>query len=270
MEEYLLELKNVKYSYGEIEALKDVNLKVKKGDFIALIGANGSGKTTLFKVIDGILKVKSGEIYFESKSYKYDSKSLNKLRENIGIVFQNPDIQIFCASVYEDLRYGLDNFKYSEEDIDRIINETAKLLKIEDLLDRPISDLSFGQKKKVALCGILVTKPKLVILDEPTAGLDPVGCIDFINLIIDLKEKNDITFIVSTHDLNFAVDYFNDFALMYDGKIIKRDNGKNIFSNEEFKKSRLTYPNFAKLSLELFNEVKFVNLQESKDYIVIK
>lgn len=266
-EETLLTLSNIHFSYGDINALNGVNLSIKKGDFTALIGANGSGKTTLFKIIDGIIKPKSGEITFDGKHYDYSMKGLNELRKNIGIVFQNPDIQIFNAVVYDDIAYGLDNRLYREEEAREIILDISRKLNIEDLLDRPVGDLSFGQKKKVALAGILVTKPNLVILDEPTAGLDPKGCLDFIELILKLREEENITFLVSTHDLNFAVEYFNDFALMYEGRITERSDAKTVFSSQDFSKSNLIKPSLILLSEKLFKNINFVSINDAYSFL---
>lgn len=266
-EETLLTLSNIYFSYGDINALNGVNLSIKKGDFTALIGANGSGKTTLFKIIDGIIKPKSGEITFDGKHYDYSMKGLNELRKNIGIVFQNPDIQIFNAVVYDDIAYGLDNRLYREEEARDIILDISRKLNIENLLDRPVGDLSFGQKKKVALAGILVTKPKLVILDEPTAGLDPKGCLDFIELILKLREEENITFLVSTHDLNFAVEYFNDFALMYEGRITERSDAKTVFSSQDFSKSNLIKPSLILLSEKLFKNINFVSINDAYSFL---
>ncbi len=198
MVESLVSVKDVKFSYpAGVAALHGVSLEVKQGDRLALLGPNGSGKSTLILLIAGLLSPKGGEITVFGQ--KTTSKDFQKFRSRIGIVFQDPDDQLFTPSVIEDVEYGPKNLKLPEEDIKARSAHVLDKMGIEHLRDRPPHRLSFGEKKKVSLATALVLKPELLILDEPTANLDLVSRRGLIETLNELSRAG-TTIIVSTHD----------------------------------------------------------------------
>ena len=169
----MLKLENITFSYdNETEALKNVTLNIEKGKKTLFLGENGSGKSTLFLIMNGLLKAQKGDIYFEGKKVKYKKKDLEELRRKVGIIFQDPEIQIFAPLVFQEVAYGPENLGYSEEKVEENVNRAMKEINIEDLKDRPCHHLSYGQKKRVSIAAITAMEPELLILDEPTAWLD--------------------------------------------------------------------------------------------------
>ncbi len=198
MIESIVSVKDVKFSYpAGVAALHGVSLEVKQGERLALLGPNGSGKSTLILLIAGLLTPKNGEITVFGE--KTTSKDFQKFRSRIGIVFQDPDDQLFTPSVIEDVEYGPKNLKLPEEDIKARSAHVLDKMGIEHLRDRPPHRLSFGEKKKVSLATALVLKPELLILDEPTANLDLVSRRGLIETLNELSRAG-TTIIVSTHD----------------------------------------------------------------------
>lgn len=198
MVESIVSVKEVKFSYpAGVAALHGVSLEVKQGERLALLGPNGSGKSTLILLIAGLLTPKTGEITVFGQ--KTTSKDFQKFRSRIGIVFQDPDDQLFTPSVIEDVEYGPKNLKLPEEDIKARSAHVLDKMGIEHLRDRPPHRLSFGEKKKVSLATALVLKPELLILDEPTANLDLVSRRGLIETLNELS-RADTTIIISTHD----------------------------------------------------------------------
>jgi cobalt/nickel transport system ATP-binding protein len=196
--ESIVSVKDVKFSYpAGVAALHGISLEVKQGERVAILGPNGSGKSTLILLIAGLLTPKSGEITVFGQ--KTTSKDFQKFRSRIGIVFQDPDDQLFTPSVIEDIEYGPKNLKLPEEDIRARSAHVLDKMGIEHLRDRPPHRLSFGEKKKVSLATALVLKPELLILDEPTANLDLVSRRGLIETLNELSRAG-TTIIVSTHD----------------------------------------------------------------------
>ena len=200
----MLEVKNIKYSYNkDYQALKGVSLKVEEGEMVALLGKNGAGKSTLFLHLNGIYEPDEGQVFIDGEELKYDKKSLLKFRQKVGIVFQNPDDQIFAPTVEEDVAFGPLNLDLPMEEVQKRVTESLARVGMSGFEKKAPHHLSGGQKKRVAIAGILAMKPKIMVLDEPTAGLDPQGVTD---LSILLKELNDegITIIISTHEVNLV------------------------------------------------------------------
>ena len=169
----MLKLENITFSYdNETEALKNVTLNIEKGKKTLFLGENGSGKSTLFLIMNGLLKAQKGDIYFEGKKVKHKKKDLEELRRKVGIIFQDPEIQIFAPLVFQEVAYGPENLGYSEEKVEENVNRAMKEINIEELRDRPCHHLSYGQKKRVSIAAITAMEPELLILDEPTAWLD--------------------------------------------------------------------------------------------------
>ncbi|MGB9779765.1 energy-coupling factor ABC transporter ATP-binding protein [Caldanaerobacter sp.] len=253
--ETILEAVNVSFEYADgAKALQGINMKIEKGKKIAVLGPNGAGKTTLFLHFNGILKPKSGKIMYKGKEILYNRKELIKLRKNVGIVFQNPDVQLFSATVYQEISFGPMNLGYEEKIVRAKVDEIMGKLNISHLKDKPVHFLSYGQKKIVSIADILVMDPEVIILDEPTAYLDVEHTEELIKLLDDLKEEGK-TIVVSTHDVDFAFLWADYIYVMKDGKIIKEGTPYEIFTGDS-KGERLKKP----LILEIYEILKDKNI----------
>ena len=258
----MLKLENITFSYdNETEALKNVTLNIEKGKKTLFLGENGSGKSTLFLIINGLLKAQKGDIYFEGKKVKHKKKDLEELRRKVGIIFQDPEIQIFAPLVFQEVAYGPENLGYSEEKVEENVNRAMKEINIEDLRDRPCHHLSYGQKKRVSIAAITAMEPELLILDEPTAWLDSKNT-KRVSEILDNFSKAGKTLVVSTHDTDFAYEFADYIYVLDKGKIVRQGSRDEVFEDFEFlKKLNLNVPNVLKIKSYL----KYKNLDEN-DY----
>ena len=251
----MLEAKNITFSYDDgTEALNNVNIKVDKGDIVALLGKNGAGKSTLFLHFNGILRPDNGEIIIDGEKLKYDKKSLIKFRQKVGLVFQNPDDQIFAPSVEEDVAFGPLNLKLPMEEVQKRVHEALERVGMVGFEKKAPHHLSGGQKKRVAIAGILAMKPEIMVFDEPTAGLDPKGASKIINLLKELNEQG-ITIIISTHDVDLVPQYANRVYVLHEGEIIGDGTARDIFSNKELiDKANLDLPIIANFFKKIESE----------------
>lgn len=251
----MLEARNITFSYDDgTEALNNVNLKVDKGDIVALLGKNGAGKSTLFLHFNGILRPDKGEIIIDEEKLKYDKKSLIKFRQKVGLVFQNPDDQIFAPSVEEDVAFGPLNLKLPMEEVQKRVHEALERVGMVGFEKKAPHHLSGGQKKRVAIAGILAMKPEIMVFDEPTAGLDPKGASKIINLLKELNEQG-ITIIISTHDVDLVPQYANRVYVLHEGEIIGDGTARDIFSNKELiDKANLELPIIANFFKKIESE----------------
>lgn len=204
----MIKLENINFKYDETLILKDINLEVKKGECLFLMGDNGSGKTTLLKILNGLLIPTSGKYYFDDKlvdeKYLKDNVLSKTFHQKIGYVFQNSDAQLFNSSVYEEIAFGPSQMNLNQEEIEKRTNDILDLLNINELKDRSPYLLSGGEKKKVAIGAVLASNPDILIFDEPLANLDKKNEEWLINFLIELK-NNHKTMIITTHDRNFAL-----------------------------------------------------------------
>ena len=197
----ILEASHLTYGYDESShAIEDLSIAFEEGKTTAILGANGAGKSTLFLHLNGILQPEQGEVRFRGQPISYKKAGLRQLRSKVGIVFQNPDDQLFSASVYQDISFGAVNMGLPAEEVHRRVETVMEQVGITYLKDRPTHALSFGQKKRVAFAGIMVMQPEVIILDEPTVGLDPAQVIEIRNLIRELGKAH--TVILSSHILS--------------------------------------------------------------------
>lgn len=249
----MINVEDLKYSYDDgTKALKGINFHINNGDFVAFLGENGAGKSTLFLHLNGILKANSGKITIDGQKLKHKRKDLIKVRQKVGIVFQNPDDQIFAPTVEEDIAFGPLNLKLPIEEVQNRVDESLKRVGMEGYEKKAPHYLSGGQKKRVAIAGVLAMHPEILILDEPTAGLDPVGADKIIKLLKELNREG-ITILVSSHDVNLIPLYASRIFVMHNGSILKEGNPQEIFSNKEvLKKANLKLPIVA----ELFEKLK--------------
>lgn len=234
MEEIILEAKDVWYSYEDNDrfALQGLDLRIKKGSRVAFVGANGSGKSTFFLCCNGILRPQKGEIRFHGKPLQYTKKELLFLRARVGIVFQDPDNQLFSASVRQEISFGILNLGVDEKEAAREVDRVMEEMEITPFQDQPVHALSGGQKKQVSIADILVMKPEIVILDEPAAALDPKHDRLVKKLLARLTEQG-ITVIVSTHDMDYAYSWADEIVLMGGGRALCQGSPQKVCRKKE-------------------------------------
>ena len=229
----VLSTKDLSFNYPTgVSALKKITLEIKKGRKVVFLGPNGAGKSTLFLHFNGIFKPKSGEVLFEGVPIKYDQKSLARLRESVAMVLQNPDDQIFSTTVEEDVAFGPMNLRLDRGEVERRIDEALHLVGMEDLRRRPTQQLSFGQRKRVSLAGALAMRPKVLIMDEPTAGLDSEMVHELMELSDELNQGG-MTMIMSTHDIETAYEWADDMMVMYRGELLFTGSPDELFTRHE-------------------------------------
>lgn len=226
--------------------LKNINLNIKEsGEMIALVGHTGSGKSTLVQLMNALLMPTSGEIKIMNERLTRKTK-LKPIRNKIGLVFQFPEYQIFETTVLKDIAFGPVNF--GVENPEEKARETAKLMGIEELLDRSPFTLSGGQLRKVAISGILASNPDILILDEPTVGLDPSGKRDLLDILVNLRRERNKTIIIITHDMEVVSRYFERVIVLKDGEIIYDGEKDDLLKKEDlYEKYSLDYPETIKL-----------------------
>ena len=259
----MLEVKNIKYSYNkDYQALKGVSLKVEDGEMVALLGKNGAGKSTLFLHLNGIYQPDEGQVFIDGEELKYDKKSLLKFRQKVGIVFQNPDDQIFAPTVEEDVAFGPLNLDLPMEEVQKRVTEALARVGMSGFEKKAPHHLSGGQKKRVAIAGILAMKPKIMVLDEPTAGLDPQGVEDLSKLLKELNAEG-ITIIISTHEVDLVPNYASRVFVLVDGLLIAEGTPKEIFAQPEIlDKANLKVP----IVTELFQSLEAEGIDMNGDY----
>lgn len=255
MVDAIVSVKDVKFNYpAGVNALKGVSLEFNQGERLALLGPNGSGKSTLILLIAGLLIPSKGEITVFGE--KTTSKDFQKLRSRIGIVFQDPDDQLFTSSVIEDVEYGPKNLKLPEEDVKQRSAHVLKKMDIEHLKNRPPHRLSFGEKKKVSLATALVLKPELLILDEPTANLDLVSRRGLIETLNELS-KAGTTIIISTHDAEAIPELADRIVVISHGeKLCEGKTAEVLQDKKMLEASGLEPPTI----VDLFGELKTLGL----------
>ena len=259
----MLEVQNIKYSYNkDYQALKGVSLKVEKGEMVALLGKNGAGKSTLFLHLNGIYEPDEGKVFIDGEELKYDKKSLLKFRQKVGIVFQNPDDQIFAPTVEEDVAFGPLNLKLPMEEVQKRVTESLARVGMSGFEKKAPHHLSGGQKKRVAIAGILAMKPEIMVLDEPTAGLDPQGVRGLSKLLKELNDEG-ITIIISTHEVDLVPNYAKKVFVLVDGLLIAEGTPKEIFAQPEIlDQANLEVP----IVTELFHDLEKEGFDMNNDY----
>lgn len=244
----VIETRKLTYHYPDgTKALEDVDFNAAKGKIIALLGPNGAGKSTLFLHFNGILRPTSGTIQVNGEPLQYDKKNLIKIRQKVGIVFQNPDDQLFAPSVIEDVAFGPMNIGLTEIEVEERVKEALNKVGMEGYEKKAPHHLSGGQKKRVAIAGILAMKPEIMVLDEPTSGLDPKGASQILRLLYQLN-KDGMTIVISTHDVDLVPLYAYSVYIISDGKIIKEGSPSEVFDDvKTIRKANLRLPRIAHL-----------------------
>ena len=238
MSEKIVEAYNVHYTYPDgYKAIKGVSFHVNEGEKLGIIGANGAGKSTMLKLLTGILTLENGEIIIEDSVL--NKKNLKEIRKKVGFVFQESDNQLFMNSVYDDIAFGLRKNKKDEKNIESKVDTVLDKFKIERLRNKQIYKLSGGEKKVVAIAGVIVMNPNIIIMDEVTAYLDPKSRRTIINLIISLEQ----TIIIASHDLDMILDVCDRVLIFNNGEIIEEGAPNSILSNKKImEESNLELP----------------------------
>jgi len=252
----ILEAQKVHYTYSDgTAALQGIDLEIPKGQFAILLGPNGSGKTTLFKAITGLIKPKRGEVRVNGKPFKEYTKE--ELYRRIGFVFQDPNDQLFAPTVGEDVAFGPVNLGLQPAEVTKRVKEALEMVGIPHLVSKPIHYLSYGQKKRVSIAGVLAMKPKVIILDEPTAGLDPGGVRDIMQLLVKLNKEEGITIFMATHDVDLVPLYADRIFILYEGTIRLTGNPREVFAKKEvIRNAHLRLPRVAHLGEILMKKDK--------------
>lgn len=246
----MLQVNNLTYEYTDgTVAIDNISMDFSKGDIIGVIGANGAGKSTLFMNILGLLKPTKGEVTYNGSPLKYSKKFMNHYRQEVNMVFQDPDKQIFFSRVYDDVAFALRNLGFSEEEVDSRVKRALEKTGVSEFIDKPVHFLSYGQKKRVAIAGVLAMECSLVLLDEPTAGLDPHMTDGIVRLIKELKESG-VRIIISSHDMDFIYSVCDYVYIIERGKLATEGENDQVFLDGEFiKKVGLRQPWLVELSV---------------------
>lgn len=253
MEDIIIKAENIWYSYddGNSYSLNGMSVNIYKGEKVAFMGANGSGKSTFFLCCNGVKRPDKGTLYYNGNKVVYNRKGMLDLRQKVGIVFQDPDNQLFSASVYQEISFGIMNLGIEEEKAKEEVENVIRRLEITPFRNQPAHALSGGQKKQVSIADILVMHPEVMILDEPSAALDPKHS-EMVNQIVDQLTQENITVMVSTHDVDYAMEWADRIVLMHEGKVLQEGTPEQVFSDvEALKKTNLRQP----VVMELFQSL---------------
>ena len=251
-------LDKVNYCYSadsayKVQALKDINLKIEDGQFIGIIGHTGSGKSTLVQHLNGLLKATSGHIYYNGEDIYDEDYDLRQLRNKVGMVFQYPEHQLFETTIFDDVCYGPKNQGLTKEEAGLRAFEALKSVGLkEELYYQSPFDLSGGQKRRVAIAGVLAMQPEVLILDEPTAGLDPAGRTEILELLKKLHEENNITVILVSHSMDDVARYAGRILVMNQGELVLDGEPQKVFRyRDELRKIGLDVPQSTNILYEL-------------------
>ena len=240
-------------------ALVDVNLTVQQGEFIAIVGHTGSGKTTFVQHLNALIRLQSGQLYVLGRNLATKKPDLKALRQEVGMVFQYPEYQLFADTVLDDVCFGLKNFGVEKEKRTELAREAIELVGLDfaKIKDKSPFDLSGGEKRRVALAGVLAMKPKILVMDEPTAGLDPRGKREILSLVSHNNRTQGVTVIMVSHDMNEVYENANRVVVFRDGRIAYDTTPRELFRLEE---------EIAAMNLEVPAMAEFINELERNGY----
>ena len=256
--EEIIRVENLTHTYGAgtpfcRSAVQDMSLDIYRGEFLGIIGHTGSGKSTLIQHLNGLLKPTTGRILLGGKDIWADPKKIRDVRFRVGLVFQYPEYQLFEETVYRDIAFGPTNMGLSKEEIDRRVRESARFAGLsEELLEKSPFALSGGQKRRVAIAGVIAMEPEVLVLDEPMAGLDPAGCREILANIAEYHRSTGSTVVLVTHDMDVAAENAERLIVMRRGKIALDGVPEEIFTHAaELREMGLGIPGAAALAEEL-------------------
>jgi cobalt/nickel transport system ATP-binding protein len=255
MQKCIIKTRGLNFSYPDrTHALKDINIDIKKGERVAFVGSNGAGKSTLFLHFNGILRASSGKVIIDGDPVTSKKEELMQIRQKVGLVFQNPDDQLFSPTVEEDVAFGPMNIGLSLDEVDQRVEDALKRVGMQDFKKKAPHHLSGGQKKRVAIAGILAMKPEIMVLDEPTTGLDPYGVTQILKILYELNQEG-MTILLTSHDVDMIPLFAHRIFVMHHGAIAAEGTPEEIFSNLELiRKCHLRQPQIADLLRHLQND----------------
>jgi cobalt/nickel transport system ATP-binding protein len=243
------QINSFRYPDGTV-ALSDIQLEIMPGEFCGILGSNGSGKTTLLKLLDGMIKDFSGTVRLDGENIL--RLSPREIYSKVGLVFQNPDDQLFAHSVYEDVAFGPRNMGCAEEEVRKRVADALEAVEMADLAAKDIHNLSYGQKKRVCIAGLLAMGHEILLLDEPTAGLDPMGEYRMMELLTRLNRDGGVTIVMATHSVDLVPLFPGRVHVLGKGRLVSSGSAAEVFSSpEEMEKVRLRLPHVAELCWRL-------------------
>lgn len=254
----ILELENISYVYGagtpfEKRAVDDVSISIKKGEFVGIMGHTGSGKSTLVQMLNGLIKPTSGRVLFDGKDIWENPKEIRKIRFKVGMVFQYPEYQLFEETVYKDIAFGAINMGKSSTELDRAVRRAAEFSGLKpELLTKSPFDLSGGEKRRAAIAGVIAMDPDVLVLDEPTAGLDPMGRDVLLSQIVQYHNEKKNTVLLVSHSMEDIARVADRIIVMNKSRLVMFDETKKIFSKgSELEQIGLRVPQITKIMLTL-------------------
>ena len=256
--EPILEVKHLTHTYGvgtpfEHSAVEDMSFEVERGEFLGIIGHTGSGKSTLIQHLNGLLKPTSGQILLNGQDIWEDPKKIRSVRFQVGLVFQYPEYQLFEETVYKDIAFGPANMGKTGDELDRCVREAAKLVGIrDDQLDKSPFELSGGQKRRVALAGVIAMEPKVLILDEPSAGLDPAGRENLLANIRDIHRNRGTTILMVSHSMDEVAQNVDRILVLKSAHVLMSGTPKEVFARaDELLSAGLDVPQVTRVAMRL-------------------
>lgn len=258
MEEAILKLENLSHVYSvgtpfELTAVHDINVSIARGEVIGIIGHTGSGKSTLIQHMNGLIKPTGGRVLFDGEDIHASKENVRKVRSKVGLVFQYPEYQLFEETVYKDIAFGPKNMKLSEKEIDEHVKAAARFVGLdEELFQKSPFELSGGQKRRVAIAGVIAMMPDVLILDEPMAGLDPVGRGEIMKNILSYHAETGAAIVIVTHSMEDAAEFAQRMIVMNHGTVSMDGTPEEVFSRgEELKGMGLSVPMMTELKAAL-------------------
>jgi cobalt/nickel transport system ATP-binding protein len=235
------------------QALSDIRLEVRKGEFAGILGSNGSGKTTLLKVMDGLVKEHKGEVLLDGRDVR--KLSPKEIYLKVGLVFQNPDDQLFAPTVFEDVAFGPLNMGLAQAEVAHRVNSALNAVEMDGFTQKSIHNLSFGQKKRICIAGLLAMGHELLLLDEPTAGLDPMGEYKMMALLTKLNLEQRVTVVMATHSVDMVPLFLDRLYILSKGRIVRSGPPSEVFTAPgEMEQVKLRLPQIAELIYRLKHE----------------
>lgn len=254
----IISLKNLTHTYSagtplSVSAIKDINLDIESGELVGIIGHTGSGKSTLVQHLNGLLKPTSGNVYIDGEDIWADKKQIRSVRFKVGLCFQYPEYQLFEETVYKDISFGPKNMGMTKEEIDRSVRNAADYVGLKhELLDKSPFDLSGGEKRRAAIAGVMAMNPKILILDEPTAGLDPKGRREILDMILDYKRKTNSTVLLVSHSMEDVASVASKILVMNKSEVAMYGTVEEVFSRaDELESIGLDVPQITRIFLGL-------------------
>lgn len=227
----VIETKNISFTYPDgTSVLKGIDFSAMEGEFVGILGGNGSGKTTLLRLLNGLLKPSEGDVCLAGENLRAINR--NKLFTKACTVFQDPDDQLFAPTVSQDIAFGPANMGFSKDEVEKRVSDSLALVEMSEFKNKAIHNLSYGQKKRICLAGVLAMGPDVIFLDEPTAALDPMGVSVIMHLLKKLN-KEGVTMVMATHSVDLVPLFLDRVIILSGGRIVKEGTPKNVFSEPE-------------------------------------